>query len=137
MFVFRLKKKEESPTERLERLFQSANPIERGQAAWDGYKFDILIDDPHSYVRMCVADSFYGLDKLISDRDPLVAAHVQRLLDTFKMTLEEWVQKNPYKCALKENKKYCPCCKVKFDIVGARYCPFCGTDLEKGEKSEN
>lgn len=37
----------------LDQWFQSQDFNERGCAAWEGYKLDVLINDSHPYVRSC------------------------------------------------------------------------------------
>ena len=135
--------KQEREQGHLENLFQSDEYIKRGCAAWKGYKLDILIDDPHPYVRLCVADSYYGLDKLATDPNKCVTAEVQRMLDLAKLTLEEWIERYPQKCALPENKakapKVCPHCKMKTTLAGIKFCPFCGAsiyEISKGKVSK-
>ena len=125
---------DEPSKEQLERWFQSQNYIERGCAAWKGYKLEVLINDPHPYVRSCVADSYFGLDKLATDTNNCVTEEVQRMLDLARLTLEEWVNKSPERCALPENRANapccCPCCKMKFKLAGAKFCPYCGSLIE-------
>ena len=125
----------ETREERLERMFRSEKCMERGCAAWEGYKLNILIDDPHPYVRTCVADMKFGLDKLASDPNMCVVAQVQRILKLCNLTLEEWATKYPERCVLPENRTglphVCPKCDMKFRLVGAKYCPYCATELKK------
>ena len=124
--------------EQLERWFQSRDFTKRGCAAWEGYKLEVLINDPHPHVRSCVANSYYGLDKLATDPNECVTEEVQRMLDLAKLTLDEWAKRYPERCALPKNRanapSCCPCCKIKFKLTGAKFCPYCGHTTKKSKE---
>lgn len=120
--------------EQLEQWFQSDDFTRRGCAARRGYKLEILVDDPHPYVRSCVADSYYGLDKLASDPNKCVTEEVQRMLNLAMLSLDEWAARYPERCVLPENRARgpycCPQCRMKFKLAGAKFCPYCGGAIE-------
>lgn len=76
----------------------------RSAVAEQDYGHDRLVNDPDAYVRTCVADRGYGLDKLFNDSDPLVRQDVEFYLRGHNLTLTEWIDQNPDKCVLPENK---------------------------------
>lgn len=87
----------------LDKLVYDVNPFIRSMVASRGYGLDILINDTDWYVRAMVVSQGYGLDQLINDPDYRVGNAVRDYLDQFSVTLEEWKEYHPTKCA--ENKE--------------------------------
>ena len=85
----------------LDKLVYDPNPFIRSMVASRGYGLDILIEDPDWYVRAMVVSQGYGLDVLIHDKDERVCNAVKAYLDEFSVTLEEWKNFHPTKCAKK------------------------------------
>ena len=72
----------------------------REVVARHGYRLDILINDKESSVRTAVAKQGYGLDKLANDKAWGVREAVKAYLKEHNLTLEQWIEQNPDKCAL-------------------------------------
>ena len=83
----------------LDKLVYDENPFIRSMVASKGYGLDILINDPDWYVRAMVVSQGYGLDKLIDDPDSRVGNAVKEYLKQFSVTLDEWKEYHPTKCA--------------------------------------
>ena len=65
-----------------------------------------LVSDPDLHVREVVAARGYGLDKLAKDEDRDVQEAVRKRLTDDRTTLSAWIENNPDKCALPENRGY-------------------------------
>lgn len=77
----------------------------RFSAVEDGLGLDKLAFDEDSDVRILVAKQGFGLDKLVEDENALVQYAALRYLQNNKQTIEEWIEKNPDRCLLPENKQ--------------------------------
>ncbi len=84
----------------LDILVNDKNYHVRKAVAAQGYSLDTLINDEVNWVRVEVARYGYGLDKLINDKDYYVQASVEEYLEDHKLTLSQWMEQNPDKCAL-------------------------------------
>lgn len=91
----------------LDDLIKDTSVIVRASVARYGREQDlaVLVKDPEWFVREEVAKLGYGLDKLTHDKDRTVATAAAWYLKTNGMTLSEWMEQNPSKCALPQEKK--------------------------------
>ena len=100
----------------LDILINDKNERVRREVAEHGYGLDILVNDENYWVRQSVANQGYGLDKLINDKDYSVrGGAVTSYLRKHNLTLEQWIEQNPDKCALDQNK--CSIEKVTKDFI--------------------
>lgn len=88
----------------LDQLINDSNPYVRAAVARQGYGLEHLVNDSVPLVLMGVADQGYGLDKFISSNVRYAAPRAERYLEKAGLTLDEWIEQNPDKCALPENK---------------------------------
>lgn len=82
----------------------SQYPGRREEAALRGWGLDRLVFDPKMSVRLATAMAGYGFDRLISDPYEIIQRIIDRDLEASGLTIEEWIDQNPDKCALNENK---------------------------------
>lgn len=80
-----------------------------------GYGLDSLINDENHNVRWAVVWKGYGLDQLINDENKLVRDTVKFYLKEHNLSLEQWIEQNPNKCILNQDK--CLIEKVTKDFI--------------------
>lgn len=78
---------------------------QRCEAVERGWAWDELVFDGVDNVRASVASMGYGLDILWGDESDLVCEAVDNYLLEHSLTIAEWIDQNPDKCALLENKE--------------------------------
>ena len=84
---------------RLDALVDDPFSEVRRAVAEQGFALDVLIDDHINAVRCAVAEQSFGLDKLADDEDPEVRRVVRDVLRRHRLTVDEWAELNPEKCA--------------------------------------
>lgn len=84
----------------LDILINDEEPCVRCQVAYHGYGLDKLVYDKVWEIRAGVAYQGYGFDKLINDKHEDVRYWVKYFLEKYNLTLEQWIEQNPDKCAL-------------------------------------
>lgn len=85
-------------------MVDCTNPDQRFEAALQGWGLDRLAYDLKMSVRLATAVAGYGFDRLISDPNEIIQKHIYHVLGESGLTIEEWVDQNPDKCVLPENK---------------------------------
>lgn len=85
----------------LNTLVKDENQIVRYIVAKKGYGLKILVKDCCG-IRQIVADKGHCLDVLVNDSDWSVRYSADLWLKKHNLTLEEWAQKYPKRCALKK-----------------------------------
>lgn len=76
----------------------------RAAVAKQGYGLERLVCDQDALVLIAVADQGYGLDLLVKDWRQSVSLAARKRLRDCGMTIEQWIEANPNKCALPENR---------------------------------
>lgn len=96
-FEYEFEKKTLSWLKDLKKILSCKKRIE---LAKNGKYLDILVNDKKISVRAAVAKQGYGLDKLLNDENDWVTFNVKIWLENHNLTLEEWKQQYPERCAL-------------------------------------
>lgn len=68
---------------RLDIFINDPSPLVRVEVARQGYGLDVLINDPDYYVRQAVAEQRYGLNQLINDKDNHVILSIIKAYNTY------------------------------------------------------
>lgn len=76
----------------------------RAAVAKQGYGLEKLVCDQDALVLIAVADQGYGLDLLVKDWRQSVSLAARKRLRDCGMNIEQWIEANPDRCALPENR---------------------------------
>ena len=88
----------------LDWLVVDADRDVRASVAKQGFGLEKLVDDADGWVRRAVAGQGFGLDALAGDARDDVKEAVRKRLALERTTLAAWIEANPDKCALPENR---------------------------------